>query len=101
MIRDTFLPFWNNFFGVLALSLLTAAGGGILRDLLVNEVPELLYGGFYGSVALLEGAAIYGLHVLDLLSPYSLLAAFCAALALRLVAYRRKWRLPKPAEPAS
>jgi uncharacterized membrane protein YeiH len=90
-----------HFFGVLSLALLTAAGGGMLRDLLVNEVPEVLHGGFYGSVALLQGAAIYALHGADLLNPYTLLAAFCAALALRLVAYRRKWRLPKPAEPAA
>ena len=86
-----------HFFGVLSLALLTASGGGMLRDLLVNEVPEVLHGGFYGSVALLQGAAIYALHEADLLSPYTLLGAFCAALALRLVAYRRKWRLPKPA----
>jgi uncharacterized membrane protein YeiH len=85
------------FFGVLALSLLTAAGGGILRDLLVNEVPELLSGGFYGSVALLQGAAICGLQAAQSLNTITLLAAFCAALALRLVAYRGKWRLPKPA----
>src|SRR5262249_24474354 len=44
------------FFGVLTLALLTAVGGGMIRDLLVNEVPEVLRGGFYGSVALLLGA---------------------------------------------
>lgn len=88
-----------HFFGVVSLALLTAAGGGILRDLLVNEVPEVLHGGFYGSVALLQGAAVYALNELGALNPYTLLAAFCAALALRLVAYRRNWRLPRPAQP--
>lgn len=87
------------FFGVLALSFLTATGGSMLRDVLVNEVPEVLHGGFYGSVALLLGAAVYGLHALQFLNPFSLLAAFGAALALRLLAYHRKWRLPKPTQP--
>lgn len=88
-----------HFFGVVSLALLTAAGGGILRDLLVNEVPEVLHGGFYGSVALLQGAAVCALNECGALNPYTLLAAFGGALALRLVAYRRGWRLPKPAQP--
>jgi uncharacterized membrane protein YeiH len=31
-----------HFFGVITLSFLTATGGGIVRDLLVNEVPLVL-----------------------------------------------------------
>ena len=84
-----------HFFGVLALSFLTATGGGIIRDLLVNEVPEVLHGGFYGSVAILLAAAIYALHTLAWLNPLSLLAAFGIALAVRLVAYKQNWQLPK------
>lgn len=84
-----------HFFGVLTLSLLTAVGGGIIRDLLVNEVPEVLHGGFYGSVALLLGCALFTLHVAGWMNPVSILAVFAGGLALRLVAYRYKWSLPK------
>jgi uncharacterized membrane protein YeiH len=84
-----------HFFGVLTLALLTATGGGIIRDLLVNEVPELLHGGFYGSIALLLGGAIYGLHIMGWISPLSLLLLFGTALATRLIAYRQAWRLPR------
>ncbi|SNS10455.1 Uncharacterized membrane protein YeiH [Humidesulfovibrio mexicanus] len=84
------------FFGVLALALLTAVGGGILRDLLVNEVPEVLRGGFYGSVALLVGAAVFGLNALRLLTPAALVGVFASGLGLRLLAYKRGWGLPRP-----
>ncbi len=84
-----------HFFAVLVLSLLTATGGGIVRDLLVNEVPEVLHGGFYGTIALLLGAAIYGLHLGGWVTPISLITVFALALALRLIAYHRQWRLPK------
>lgn len=84
-----------HFFGVLTLSLLTATGGGMIRDLLVNEVPEVLYGGFYGSIALLLGGTIYALNEYGWMNPATLLAAFCCALVMRIVAYRGEWRLPK------
>lgn len=82
-------------FGVLTLALLTATGGGILRDMLLNNVPEVLHGGFYGSIALILGLAIYGLHSTDLLSPLLLLVLFSSAVIMRLIAHRKQWRLPK------
>lgn len=82
-------------FGVLSLSLLTAVGGSIIRDILVNETPAVLHSGFYGTVALLQGLAIYALHRLHLLTPTALLLVSAAALLLRLVAIRRNWQIPK------
>ncbi len=84
-----------HFFGVLTLSLLTAVGGGIIRDLLVNEVPEVLHGGFYGSVALLLGCALFALHIAGWMNPVAIMAVFMGGVALRLVAYHYKWSLPK------
>jgi len=83
------------FFGVLTLSLLTAVGGGIVRDILVSETPEVLHTGFYGTVALLQGMAIYALHSLGLMSTASLVVVSLAALVLRLVASYRNWHIPK------
>lgn len=84
-----------HFFGLLTLSFLTATGGGILRDMLVNNIPEVLHSGFYGSVAILLGGVIFFLHSALLLNPLSLTCVFAGALALRLVAYRYGWKLPK------
>lgn len=84
-----------HFFGVLTLALLTATGGGIIRDMLVNRVPEVLHGGFYGSVALLLAGCLYMFNISGFLSPISIFSAFALAFAIRLVAYRRNWHLPK------
>lgn len=84
-----------HFFGVIILSFLTATGGGIVRDLLVNEVPLVLRTDFYGSVALLMGVAIYLLYLLDAVNLLTLSLLFAAGLILRLTAYKYKWQLPR------
>lgn len=84
-----------HFFGFLTLSFLTATGGGILRDLLVGNVPEVLHSGFYGSVAILLSIGIYFLYIGEILNPLTLLCIFVFFLSLRLIAYRFGWKLPK------
>lgn len=84
-----------HFFGVVTLSFLTATGGGIARDVLVNELPLVLHTDFYGSVALLLGVAIHLLHWAGLMNPVSLMMIFVAGLLLRLIAYKYGWKLPK------
>ena len=41
--------------GVLMVSGMTATGGGVIRDLLVREIPMVLRADFYASAALLGG----------------------------------------------
>lgn len=83
------------FFGFITLAFLTAAGGGILRDILVNEIPEVLHSGFYGSIAILIAIAIYLLNMQDIATPINLLGVFVSGLIIRLVAYNYQWKLPK------
>lgn len=84
-----------HFFGVIILSFLTATGGGIVRDLFVNEVPLVLRTDFYGSIAFLLGVAIYLLYLADGVNLLTLSVLFAAGLILRLTAYKYKWQLPK------
>lgn len=82
-------------FGVIILSFLTATGGGIVRDLLVNEVPMVLRTDFYGTIALLLGVAVYLLYLVDAINLLTLSVLFAVGLILRLTAYKYQWRLPK------
>lgn len=84
------------FFGFITLAFLTAAGGAILRDVLVNNVPEVLHSGFYGSIAILVAITIYVLNMMDILTTFAVFAVFICGVALRLVAFRHRWKLPKP-----
>jgi uncharacterized membrane protein YeiH len=83
-----------NFTGVLALSFITAVGGGIARDVIINEVPFVLKTGFYGTISLLIGISIYTLDKLNFISFYSIFTIFILAIILRLVAYYHKWSIP-------
>ncbi|MEF3192318.1 MAG: trimeric intracellular cation channel family protein [Campylobacterales bacterium] len=82
-------------FGVLLLALVTAVGGGILRDILLNEIPLILSSEFYGSVALVVALILYLLHHFDLLTTPNVSLLFIGGVTLRLVAYFYQWQLPK------
>ena len=83
------------FFGVIALSFITAVGGGIMRDILVNEVPIILTSEFYGSVAIVIATLMYFAHFFGFEPNLSGLLITIMALFLRLLAYFRDWHLPK------
>lgn len=82
-------------FGVMFLAFLTAVGGGIVRDMLVNDIPCLFKSGVYGSVALLVGFMLYCLAETEYISVISIGAVGTIALSLRLTAYVKDWHLPK------
>ncbi|MBN2721942.1 MAG: TRIC cation channel family protein [Campylobacterales bacterium] len=81
--------------GVMFLALITAVGGGVLRDMLLNEVPLLLKSDFYGSIALLVGMMLYILYISGMLNSAAVLAVFIGGISLRLIAFYRDWHLPK------
>ncbi|MDX1808351.1 MAG: trimeric intracellular cation channel family protein [Sulfurospirillaceae bacterium] len=83
-----------NFFGVAILSVITATGGGVMRDMLLNKIPFLLVSELYGTVALLISLAIYTLNIFNCINIFSLTIVFILGLLLRLIAYNKKWHLP-------
>ena len=84
-----------NFFGVILLALVTAVGGGVMRDILLNRVPILLTSEFYGTVSLLVGAILFVLNQFDMLGFFPLMMVFVFGVAIRLLAYYKSWHLPK------
>jgi len=83
-----------NFTGVLALSFVTAVGGGIVRDIIINEVPFVFKTGFYGTVSLLVGALMYLLEMFGIMSFYPTMAVFILGVSVRVLAYYKKWSVP-------
>ena len=84
-----------NFFGVILLSLITAVGGGVLRDMLINKIPMILVSEFYGSVAIFVGIFIYLLGSFDMLNFLTIMNVFAIGVALRFFAIYKQWHLPK------
>ncbi|OHE00377.1 MAG: hypothetical protein A2W82_00970 [Sulfurimonas sp. RIFCSPLOWO2_12_36_12] len=84
-----------NFFGIVILSFITAVGGGVARDIMINEVPTVLISDFYGSIAVIV-ALIFGLlELFDYINEFTIIATALFSIALRLVAYKKAWHLPK------
>jgi uncharacterized membrane protein YeiH len=84
-----------NLFGVLMLSFITAIGGGMIRDIMINEVPFVLKSEFYGSISILVGLSIYLLDNFMLLDRISTLLVAILFLFIRLFAYFKGIKLPR------
>lgn len=87
-----------NLFGVCFLGFVTAVGGGLVRDMMVNEVPFILHRDFYGTVAILTAALIYAIEQFGANDPITRWGVFCFGLALRLIAHSRDLSLPRPTQ---
>jgi uncharacterized membrane protein YeiH len=83
-----------NLTGVLVLAFVTAVGGGITRDVIINEVPFVFKTGFYGTVSLLVGLLLYMFHTFDYTNVYTTSMVFLLGIAIRILAYYRKWSIP-------
>ena len=79
------------------LGLATAVGGGVLRDVLANEVPSLLrWDRDLYAVPAVVGATMVVLCIhYAVLSPFTSGLAALTAFVLRLLAMRYHWRAPR------
>lgn len=84
-----------NLFGVAFLGFITAVGGGLVRDMMVNEVPFILDRDFYGTVSILVAVMLYGAHTLGASGNFTQWALFLFGLSLRLIAHCREMCLPR------
>ena len=84
-----------NFFGVIIVSLSTAIGGGITRDILINEVPLILTSGFYATVSVIVSTLLYLLNLANSLNGITITIVFLSGVALRMIAFYKEWQLPK------
>jgi uncharacterized membrane protein YeiH len=81
------------------LGMATGIGGGIVRDLLVAEIPTVLKGEIYALAALAGAGVVVVGSLLRLPAHFVSAAGFVSCFALRWVAIRRGWRLPKAVQP--
>jgi|AGTN01.2.fsa_nt_gi Predicted membrane protein len=84
-----------NAFGIVLLAAITGAGGGVLRDLLVMEVPLALKADFYATATIIGGIMFTVLLWMGTPIPIISALTFAVTLALRLLAVWQKWQLPR------
>ena len=81
--------------GVLMMSAMTATGGGLIRDLLLRQVPMILHSDFYASAAIIGGAVYMLGHFSGLGEQSALLLSASTAIASRFIAMKWNLSLPK------
>lgn len=84
-----------NFFGIIILSFITAVGGGVTRDIMINQVPTVLISDFYGSIAVIVALLLAGLELFNSLNEVTIVSVAVLSIVLRLIAFKRGWNLPK------
>ena len=81
------------------LGMLTGIGGGMVRDMLVAEIPTVLRAELYAIAALLGAVVVVVGHVLQLPPIGVTIAGAVLCFGLRIVAIRHGWHLPTAQPP--
>ena len=80
---------------VIVAGMITGCAGGILRDVLCNDVPLVLSGELYATVSIVTGA-LYYLGVIAGFSPDAVsILAIVIGFTLRVLAILFNWSMPK------
>jgi len=79
---------------VIMSGMITGICGGILRDVLCNQVPVVFQRELYASVSFAVCVLFLGLHALKVDLDLNTAISFSAGLTLRLLAIWRRWKLP-------
>lgn len=86
-----------NFPAAVILGVLTATGGGLMRDVVANEVPAVFNGSDLYVIPAFVGAAITALvRFNDLWNVWTGSAIVILVFAFRMLAWRLQWRVPQP-----
>lgn len=84
----------NPFVAVL-MGAVTGAGGGVVRDMMLAQVPTVLRTDIYATAALFGAAVLVVARALNVPSAWAAVLGAAACFALRMVAVELGWGLPR------
>ncbi len=87
--------FGLNFLAMALAGILTAVGGGILRDVFVNQIPIVFVKELYASASFVGVVVFYILLVVEADLYVASISGIAITTGLRLVAMKYNWNLPK------
>lgn len=85
-----------NFLAMAFAGLLTAVGGGILRDVFVNEVPIVFVKELYASASFVGVVIFFALLSAGIELNIAAIPSIVAVTAIRMLAMKYNWNLPRP-----
>ncbi len=81
------------------LGMLTGIGGGMVRDILLADIPVVLRADIYALAALAGATIVVVSHPLHIPATAATIVGALLCFGLRLIAIRRGWRLPVARQP--
>ncbi len=81
--------------GAVLMGVMTGTAGGLMRDVLANQVPLILRREIYASACVAGGVILIILEELGAGRSTAILASATAVIGVRLLAVRYNWSLPK------
>lgn len=87
----------NGFF-VIFLGMVTGIGGGVLRDLMIGEIPLVLRKRIYAVASILGGIVYYQMFSHQFNDTAAIFAGAGVTFGMRMLATIFKWNLPKAFE---
>lgn len=85
-------PLW-----AVLLGITTAVGGGMVRDMLLAQIPQILQKEIYATASLVGGIITVSGHLWPVFpTMYTMTLGAVACTSLRLLALRYKWKVPVP-----
>ena len=87
--------FGLNFLAMSISGVLSAIGGGILRDVFVNEIPMVFVKEFYASASFLGVVILFTLLSINTNLNLAAIIAMIMTTSIRLIAVKFQWNLPR------
>jgi uncharacterized membrane protein YeiH len=87
--------FGLNFLAMSFAGILTAIGGGILRDVFVNEIPLVFVKEFYASASFAGILILFVMLSVNINLSIAAIPSIIITTSLRLIAMKFKWNLPR------
>ena len=92
------MGYMENGFFVVFLAMMTGVGGGVLRDLMIGEIPFVLRKRIYAVASILGGIVYYQLVRRQTDDMAAAFIGIAVVFGLRMLATVFKWNLPKAYE---
>ena len=89
------LDFQLGFLGAVLMGVMTGTAGGVIRDLLANQVPLILRREIYASACVAGSVLLVVLLQIGAGRPIAALFAASTVIIVRLLAIHYNWALPK------
>ncbi|WP_264558512.1 trimeric intracellular cation channel family protein [Flavobacterium sp. N2270] len=80
----------------IALGTMTASFGGVIRDILCNEIPVIFRKEIYATISISGGVLFFSLNEFQLNKDILYLVTSSFMIVFRLLAVKNKWYLPSP-----